>query len=259
MTRPAPKPVILISPDFEKQGVEFNDSSLSLSLRYAQAIEACGGIPLVMPHTAAKETVAGYVRNADGVLLTGGDDINPNLSAPKASRALKGKAIITEDGGSRDLFELLLVDEVFRQRKPLLAICRGHQILNVALGGTLIVDIPSQRPSRINHRQMDRKMELVHSVRLTPGSLLVKMTKTRLLGVNSTHHQAVDRVAAALKPVAKSADGIVEAMELKQPDQLPFLLSVQFHPERLLGRHREHRKIFEAFIQASQAEKTQTL
>ena len=212
-----------------------------------------------MAHTDSREMVAEYVRQADGVLLTGGDDINPDIYGPKLRSSLKAKAIMTEDGGRRDLFELMLVDEVFRQRKPLLAICRGHQVLNVALGGTLLVDIPTQKPSRTNHRQMDRKSEVVHSVRLTRGSLLAKIAKTQLLGVNSTHHQAVAKVAPMLQTVARSADGIVEGMELKQRGQLPFLLSVQFHPERLMGKHAEHRGIFEAFIQASLTEKTQNL
>jgi len=243
--------LILISPDFQSKGVEFNDASMSLSSRYPMAIAACGGIPVAMAHTDSKEMVAEYVRNADGVLLTGGDDVNPDIYGPKLSSSLKSKAITTEDGGRRDLFELLLVDEVFRQRKPLLAICRGHQVLNVALGGTLIVDIPTQKPSETNHRQMDRKCDVVHSVRLTGGSLLSKIAKTKMLGVNSTHHQAVGRVAPGLKVVARSQDGVAEAMELKGNGQLPFLLSVQFHPERLMDRYSEHKGIFEAFIQAS--------
>jgi putative glutamine amidotransferase len=254
-----PKPLILISPDFQSKGVEFSDASMSLSSRYPAAIAACGGIPVSMAHTDSRELVAEYVHRADGVLLTGGDDINPDIYGPKLHSSLKAKAIVTEDGGRRDLFELMLVDEVFRQRKPLLAICRGHQILNVALGGTLLVDIPTQKPSRINHRQMERKSEVVHSVRLTRGSLLAKIAKTQLLGVNSTHHQAVVKVAPVLRTVAQSADGIVEAMELKSGEQLPFLLSVQFHPERLMGKHAEHRAIFEAFIQASAEDKTQKL
>lgn len=253
------RPLILISPDFQSKGVEFSDASLSLSSRYPAAVAACGGIPVAMAHTDSRELVADYVRRADGVLLTGGDDINPDIYGPGLRSSLKLKAIMTEDGGRRDLFELMLVDEVFRQRKPLLAICRGHQVLNVALGGTLIVDIPTQKPSRINHRQMERKSEVVHSVRLTRGSLLAKIAKTQLLGVNSTHHQAVAKVAPVLRTVAQSTDGIVEAMELKSRGQLPFLLSVQFHPERLLGRHAEHRSIFEAFVRASLAEKIQNL
>ena len=245
-------PLILISPDFQSKGVEFNDASMSLSSRYPAAIAACGGIPVAMAHTDSCELVAEYVRRADGVLLTGGDDINPEIYAPEMASVLKSKAIMTEDGGRRDLFELMLVDEVLRQRKPLLAICRGHQVLNVALGGTLLVDIPTQKASRINHRQMDRKCEVVHSVRLTGGSLLAKIASGLTLGVNSTHHQAVDRPAEELQVVAVSPDGVVEAMEQKRGvTLLPFLLSVQFHPERLQAKHAEHREIFAAFIAAS--------
>ena len=148
--------------------------------------------------------------------------------------------------------ELVLIDEVFRQRKPLLAICRGHQILNVALGGTLVADILAQEPRAINHRRMDRRNEIVHEVRLTRGSLLAKITCRQKLGVNSTHHQAVAQVARPLKAAAVSQDGIIEGLELERgaADLLPFLLSVQFHPERLVDRYPEHRAIFRGFIQA---------
>lgn len=255
----APRPLIFISPDFQSKGVEFSDASMSLSARYSAAVAACGGVPVSMAHVDSRELVSAYVRRADGVLLTGGDDINPNIYGPKLSSSLKAKANMTEDGGRRDVFELMLVDEVFRQHKPLLAICRGHQLLNVALGGTLWVDIPTQKATQINHRQMDRKSEVVHSVRLTRGSLLAKIAKTQLLGVNSTHHQAVAKVAPGLRVVARSVDGIVEALELKSGADSPFLMSVQFHPERLMARHAEHRAIFEAFMQASAEAKTQKL
>jgi putative glutamine amidotransferase len=134
----------------------------------------------------------------------------------------------------------------------LLGIYRGHQILNVALGGTLVADILGQRPRARNHRRMDRRSEIVHGVRLTPGSLLAKITGRQRLGVNSTHHQAVARVAAPLKVAAVSSDGIVEGLELRPgaAKMLPFLLSVQFHPERLANRYPEHQAIFRAFAQA---------
>jgi putative glutamine amidotransferase len=254
------KPLILISPDFEAKGVEFGDASLSLAMRYPAAVAACGGIPVVMSHTDSREQVAAYVQRSDGVLLTGGDDVNPEIYGPKLPATIKAKAIMTPDGGRRDLFELLLLEEVFRQRKPLLAICRGHQLVNVALGGTLYVDLPSQNPSRINHRQMQRKSEVVHSVRLTRGSLLAKIAKNQTLGVNSTHHQAVSQVAPALQVTACSPDGVVEGLEQKRGERfLPFLLSVQFHPERLLPRHTEHRAIFELFIAACLASGNQKL
>ena len=87
---------------------------------------------------------------------------------------------MTPDGGQRDLRELILIDEVFRQRKPLLGICRGHQMLNVALGGTLVPDILRQMPAALNHRQMDKRSQIVHEVRLTPNSLLAKITGGRI-------------------------------------------------------------------------------
>jgi putative glutamine amidotransferase len=149
----------------------------------------------------------------------------------------------------------MLIDEVFRQRKPLLAICRGHQMLNVALGGTLVADIPSQMPRALNHRRTDKRGEIVHEVRLTSGSNLAKICSGQKLGVNSTHHQAVRRVAPGLRTVARSPDGVVEALELRPGASrwLPFLLSVQFHPERLADRYPAHRAIFDAFTRACMA------
>jgi putative glutamine amidotransferase len=248
------KPLILISPDYEAKGVEFGDASLSLSRRYAVAVLAAGGLPLVLAHSESREVIAEYVQRADGVLLTGGEDVNPDLYAPGLRAAIKKLARTTPDGGLRDLSELLVLDEVFQQRKPLLAVCRGHQLLNVALGGALIVDLPTQRPSDVNHRRMDRKSEKVHSVRLTRGSALAKIAAHQTLGVNSTHHQAVGRVAPMLRAVAVSDDGVVEGMEHKPGSQvLPFLLSVQWHPERLQDRYPEHRAIFAVFLAACRA------
>jgi putative glutamine amidotransferase len=174
---------------------------------------------------------------------------------------LRKKCILTPDGGMRDLRELMIVDEVFRQRKPLLAICRGHQVLNVALGGTLIADIPTQLPKAMNHRRMDQRAKKVHDVQLTPGGLLAKITRKRVLGVNSTHHQAVDRPAEILAVAGRSVDGVIESMQLKPAATrlLPFLLSVQFHPERLAERHPEHHAIFAAFAKACAASRKKNL
>ncbi|MCX6891227.1 MAG: gamma-glutamyl-gamma-aminobutyrate hydrolase family protein [Verrucomicrobia bacterium] len=231
-------PVILISPNIEKKGDEFGDLSTSLSETYQQALMGAGAIPLALPATISRELIAECVRRCDGVLLTGGEDVDPRIYADRLPE--------------RVLRELLLIDEVFRQRKPLLAICRGHQILNVALGGTLVADIQTELPKAINHRRMDRRSEVVHEAHLTESSLLARITCRKSLGVNSTHHQGVGRVADPLEVIARSADGVVEGMQLKQcrAAMLPFLLSVQFHPERLAGRHPEHRAIFEAFAQA---------
>ena len=247
MARP---PLILVSPSIEKRGVEFHDLSVSLSVRYETAVLQAGGIPVITPTTISRQLLAEVVRCADGVLLTGGDDINPDLYGKKLSRAVRKTVGTTPDGGGRDLRELVLLDEVFRQRKPLLAICRGHQLLNIALGGKLIADIRRQVPGALNHQRMDKAGEIVHEAPLTAGSLLAKITGKRILGVNSSHHQAVLEPAEPLTAVARTRDGIVEAMEWKPEAarRMPFLLSVQFHPERLTERHAEHRAIFSRFI-----------
>lgn len=244
------RPLILIAPSSQRSGVEFDDASISLSNRYTQTILAAGGVPFISPCLTSKKDVAESVARCDGVLLTGGDDVDPRLYSKK----LPGDLLktISDVEPERDVFELLLIREVFRQRRPLLAICRGHQILNVALGGDLIVDISLQVPSALNHRQMDLKSEKVHEVTLTPDSALAKVTGKRMLGVNSTHHQSVGRVAKPLRVTALSSDGIVEAMELKDFGLLPYLIAVQFHPERLADRYKEFLQLFESFVLASQ-------
>jgi len=195
------------------------------------------------------------------VLLTGGDDVNPHLYANGLPEKVRRTIETTPDGGERDYRELVLVEAVFGQRKPLLAICRGHQIVNIALGGTLVADISLQMPAAFNHRKMAQRSQVVHDVRLTAGSLLAKITGRQTLGVNSTHHQAVGRVASPLRVTALSPDGIIEGMELK-PERarlLPFLLTVQFHPERLVDRYAEHQAIFHAFAQACVANRKNNL
>jgi putative glutamine amidotransferase len=249
MARP---PLILITPSIEKRGAEFHDLSVSLSVKYEFAILQCGGIPVTAPTTTDRALLAECVHRADGVLLTGGDDINPDLYARNLPRVVRQTIGITPDGGGRDLRELLLIDETFRQRKPLLAICRGHQLLNVAFGGDLVADIRRQVPGALNHKRMDKAGDLVHELALTAGSLLAKITGVRILGVNSSHHQAVLQPAEPLVAVGRSRDGIVEVMELKREAArgMPFWLSVQFHPERLTERYAKHRAIFEHFVRA---------
>jgi putative glutamine amidotransferase len=249
MTKP---PLVLVSPCIETKGEEFGDQSISLSEAYQQALMSCGAIPLILPASTSRELIAECVDCCDGVLLTGGEDVDPRLYGDGLPPRLRGTVVVTPDGGARDLRELILIDEVFRQHKPLLGICRGHQMLNVALGGTLLADVLAQAPRAINHRRMDQRSEVVHDVRLTPGSLMAKITGRLKLGVNSTHHQAVARVAPPLQVVAVSKDGLVEGLEWKPSTAkvLPFLLSVQFHPERLVDRYPEHRAIFRGFTQA---------
>jgi putative glutamine amidotransferase len=243
-------PAILISAGTDRKGAEFADSSLSLSFNYTRAIKAGGGLPWVLPTDPDPALVAEGVRRSDGVLLTGGDDVQPSLYTKRLPSRIA--RTVHPAGPERDAFELLLIREVLRQRKPLLAICRGHQILNVALGGTLFADIPQQVPRALNHSRTDRKDKVVHSVTVAPGSVMARIAGKPRLGVNSSHHQAVAALAKALRATAVSEDGIVEGLELTPASarMLPFLLAVQFHPERLFARHAEHLALFKTFVRA---------
>ncbi len=242
-------PTILVAPATERQGAEFADWSLSLSNRYTDALMAAGALPVILPAAAPREVIAQAVGRCDGVLLTGGDDIDPKWYAPALPAAL-AKTTGAHDA-ARDLWEKLLIEQVFQQGKPLFGICRGQQMLNVALGGSLLVDIPSQVPNALNHNQMARKTEPVHSIRVVAGSLLANIAGGTTLEVNSTHHQAVGRVAGPLRAVAHSADGVIEALELQDPGRLPFLLTVQFHPERMLDGSASFLRLFSSFVRAS--------
>ncbi|MCO5051147.1 MAG: gamma-glutamyl-gamma-aminobutyrate hydrolase family protein [Verrucomicrobiae bacterium] len=243
------RPLILISPSVNAKGDD--GPELNLSSRYERSLLNAGAWPWPVMSLTSRSEIAACVKRADGILLTGGDDVHPVLYDQKMPQRLRKKCAVTPDGGARDLRELMLVDEVFRQRKPLLAICRGQQILNVALGGTLYADLPSQVPSAFEHYRKDRRCEKVHDVHLTEGGLLAKITRRRIMGVNSTHHQAVLQPADLLVVAGRSPDGIIESMQLHPTARLlPFLLSVQFHPERLADRYPEHHAIFAAFAKA---------
>ena len=242
-------PLVLIAPSTQQRGIEFADVSVNLSNQYCMAVAAAGGLPWIAPALPAPPLVAESVARCDGVLLTGGDDVQTELYAPRLDGKLK--KTVSEPERERDLFELLLIQETFRQGKPLFAICRGHQLVNIAFGGTLVVDIPSQIPGALEHRRLDRKNSIVHDAELTSGSLVANIVRKNKLGVNSSHHQAVGEVAEPFAVTARSRDGVIEAMELKPgAPHLPFFLAVQFHPERLYARHAEHLRLFQHFVRA---------
>ncbi len=243
-------PLILITPSVEPKGNEFDDLSFSLSNCYARSVVRAGGIPWIMSRETDADLIAESVRRADGVLLTGGEDVNPALYRRSTPEKL-ARTLGTLDP-VRDFVELKVIDEVFRQTKPLLAICRGLQILNVALGGTLYVDIPTQRPDALRHNRSDLKDDSVHQIRLEADSVIAPIWAKRrgeeaVFEVNSAHHQSVDQVAAPLRVTGVCPeDGIVEVMELKEP-LLPYCLAIQSHPERLVDRSPGFLELFRIF------------
>lgn len=214
-----------------------------LRARYIRAIEELGGIPLILPLVAAPAARRRILDGIDGLLITGsGPDLPPRLYGERQQYHFP---LVSE---RRADFELDLVRQARTRDLPLLGICGGMQTVNVACGGTLFQDIPSQVHHPLNHRQKTKAIHLSHPVTVMPKSLLRKIVGGRALMVNSSHHQSVKKVAPSLVASAVAPDGIVEAIE--SPAQR-FLLAVQWHPEFLFERHTAHKRLFKALVKAA--------
>jgi putative glutamine amidotransferase len=191
---------------------------------YIRALAGAGMIPLVVPPLDAG--FAEIVARVDGLVLTGGEDVDP-------SRYGAARHATTDDPhGERDASEIALISAAHAARLPTLAICRGLQIATVALGGTLVQDIPSERPSTLAHARSDARAQRVHEVRIVEGSLLAAAIGATAITANSSHHQSIDRVAPGLTVTATAPDGIVEGAEWTGDDGW-WMLGVQWHPEEL--------------------------
>jgi putative glutamine amidotransferase len=211
---------------------------------YLSSVEQAGGEARVLQFD---EDPGDVVREVDGVLLTGGGDIDPALYG-------EGRHASVEDAErGRDRFEIELAERAMEADLPLLAICRGAQVLNVAAGGTLVQDIPTAVGSELTH-SVQTPDEIAHAVDVADGSRLEQvlgraLDASRLCRVNSRHHQSVGRVGASLVASARSEDGVVEAVE--RPDAA-FCLGVQWHPENF-WRTGEFKGLFESFVEAAHA------
>lgn len=223
--------------------------SVSISESYLQAVMQAGGIPVVIPVGLPEEDLQAAFARVDGLLLTGGGDIDPSrFNGPSHPR-------IYDIDPARDTLEIGLARLAAERSKPFMGICRGIQVMNVALGGTLYTDITDQLDGALRHDyypNIPRDM-LAHSISVIAGSRLAKILGGReTLTVNSLHHQGIQQVAAGLRIAAHAPDGLVEAVEL--PGH-PFGLGVQWHPE-WLQEHAPHRALFRALIRAAAPDKT---
>ena len=228
------KPVIGLVPLFDTK----KDSYWMLP-GYMEGIQQAGGIPIILPLTSNLEDLKTLVSICDGFVFTGGNDIDPKNYQEKASIYL-GEII-----EARDQMELELMQLVLKQDKPLLGICRGIQLLNVAMGGTLYQDLPSQYSSTINHRQQPPYDRPSHEISLLQNTPLHHLLKQDKIAVNSCHHQAIKDLGKSLEIMAKSDDGIVEAVYIPEKH---FVWAVQWHPEFSYLVNQESRDIFKAFV-----------
>ena len=213
-----------------------------VNVAYTSALVSAGLVPMVLPPMDAHLAVASLADIA-GLVLTGGEDIDPAHFGQTPHPATGAPHDI------RDKYELALARAASERRIPTLAICRGAQVVNVALGGSLIQDLPSQAPNTIDHAPAGKRGERVHHVTIERDSLLAEVVHATSMRTNSSHHQAIDRLADTLRVTARSDDGTVEAIESTDP--LWWMLGVQWHPEELTGTPEDwDRRLFVEFAEA---------
>lgn len=207
---------------------------VTLNTTYVRALESAGLVPLAVPTMLAAARAGAALAAVRGLVLTGGEDVGPDRYGAKPHPRLG------EVDPVRDAAELELIATAQARRLPILAICRGIQILNVALGGTLYQDLDSERPGLVPHSDETSR----HAVRVEPGSLLARTLGTPAARVNSRHHQAIRDLAPGLKAVAWADDGVIEGAEPADV-HAPWMVAVQWHPEDLTER-----ALFDGFAQA---------
>lgn len=215
---------------------------------YLESVRRAGGEPVEV--VVGGESPAQILSRVDGLMLTGGGDVDPQLYGEKPHATFQA----AETG--RDQFEIALARAAVDKGIPLLAICRGMQVLNVAMGGTLVQDIPSQITGALQHAVPQPRAGGAHEVWVAKGSKLQTLLRDHMedgetCHVNSRHHQSVKQVARGFEVTATSPDGVIEAME--KPDA-PYCVAVQWHPENF-WRTGEFRELFEGLVQAATSKK----
>jgi putative glutamine amidotransferase len=241
------RPLIAVTTTMWPGGAH-NLPRVQLNAQYIAAVEASGGTAVLLTPAHPLDSIRRILDACDALLLTGGEDVEPQRYGQERIPE------VVEVNPARDEMEIAAVHEAVRRGMPVLAICRGIQVLNVALGGTLWQDVPSQLGGDVLHEQPAGIDERWHSGRVEPGSGLEAIFGTATLFINSFHHQAVRDLAPALAATVWADDGLVEAVEGREH---PWMYGVQWHPERgeahtPAGDERDpDRRLFWAFVQAA--------
>lgn len=222
---------------------DFAKSSYWMLPGYLEGLMEAGGLPVVLPLTADGAMLTQIADQCSGFLFTGGQDVTPEIYGAAALPCCGERC------PARDEMEQALLPLILERDKPLLGICRGIQILNAALGGTLYQDLPEQHPSEVTHRQAPPYDLPAHEVELTADSPLRELLGKERLAVNSCHHQAIRTLAPGLRAMAYAGDGLVEAV--CAPDYR-WVWAVQWHPEFSFRRDADSRKLFRAFVAAAE-------
>lgn len=225
--------------------IQQDEKRLMMPMSYSNVIRDAGGTPILLPITRDDEVIEAYADLVDGLLLSGGEDVDPTFYGEDQLWTCGDVLPL------RDEFELKLCHTMLEKypEKPVLGICRGEQVLNVALGGTLFQDLKAQLPSCIAHQQHQTAPYASHKVIIDADSKLHVIYGDTKVMTNSHHHQAVKDIAPGLVVTAKTTDGVIEGLE--KPDH-PYFIGVQWHPERLVEREENanHKRLFKSFVDA---------
>lgn len=229
---------------YRKIAEDSGASLYGLMRSYVKAVVGAGGIPLLIPLGLDTDDLTVIMQRVDGLVLPGGGDINPAAYSGTSHESLRG---IDED---RDRVEINLAREAVHKEKPFLAICRGHQVLNVALGGTMWEDLSTQMSGSIRHDYygVGERTNRPHTVQVRPGSHLAAILNHEEIPVNSLHHQGLRQLAPELTVSATAPDGLVEGVEIEGH---PFAIGVQWHPENLVKVDPAMHNLFVSLVEAS--------
>ncbi|HHV95185.1 MAG TPA: gamma-glutamyl-gamma-aminobutyrate hydrolase family protein [Clostridiaceae bacterium] len=232
------RPLIGITPSYED-----DIKRIFLSNYYAESVDKAGGLPIILPLTEDLGVISQIAKTCDGILVSGGPDMDA-VYYNEDNMPYNGNI-----SPLRDKLEVALVREVFKLKKPILGICRGMQVLNVALGGTLYQDVYSQIKDRdiIKHRQEAPRWYPTHEISIVSNSIVWHSFSCDTIRVNSFHHQAVKDVAPGFKVTSTTNDGIIESIEFEGDT---FVVGVQWHPENMWKKDPIYLRIFELFVES---------
>ncbi|MFL5636560.1 MAG: gamma-glutamyl-gamma-aminobutyrate hydrolase family protein [Gemmatimonadaceae bacterium] len=241
--KPAPACTVAVTAGIRPDG---DTNRVRLTAAYVTALENAGLVPLIVPPLSSADAASAVLDSVAGLVLTGGEDVDP------ARYGEQRHAKVRSVNAARDATEAALIEEARARGTPVLAICRGIQILNVALGGTLVQDISSECNTNIVHDEEGPRDSRSHEVSIEPGSLIAKAVGTEHLTVNSFHHQSVKRVADGMRVTARSPDGVIEGLESTEDDW--WVMAVQWHPEEMNeSPEPRDRGLFKAFARQLEA------
>ena len=219
-----------------------------LNAAYLRSVIVAGGVPVVLSPLIGASHAARALDGVDGLVLTGGEDVDPAWY--NADRS----PLSNPPSRERDLFELALFAAARQRGLPILGICRGIQLINVALGGTLYQDLPTERPGAVDHNRAGTRTDRSHAIRLEPDSLVAEALGATSIRVNSFHHQGVRDLAPRLIATGWSEDGLIEAVEGTEG---PWMLAVQWHPEEMhADSEAPERGLFKALVEQAAASAT---